>query len=82
MSPAPFAGSSPRTPPPHGARVRDGDPWPALWGTKTMFFDVDFTLISPGPTFQGVGYQRFCARYGIDVDPSRFAEAVLWRLRV
>ena len=42
-----------------------------------MFFDVDFTLIYPGPTFQGVGYQRFCARYGIDVDPSRFADAVL-----
>ena len=44
---------------------------------KAVFFDVDFTLIYPGPTFQGVGYQRFCARYGIDVDPSRFADAVL-----
>jgi len=43
-----------------------------------VFFDVDFTLIYPGPTFQGVGYQRFCARYGIDVDPSRFADAVLF----
>ncbi len=42
-----------------------------------VFFDVDFTLIYPGPTFQGVGYQRFCARYGIDVDPSRFDDAVL-----
>ena len=41
-----------------------------------MFFDVDFTLIYPGPTFQDVGYQRFCARHGIDVDPSRFADAV------
>jgi putative hydrolase of the HAD superfamily len=41
-----------------------------------VFFDVDFTLIYPGPTFQGVGYQRFCVRYGIDVDPSRFAAAV------
>ena len=43
---------------------------------KAVFFDVDFTLIYPGPMFQGVGYQRFCARYGIDVDPSRFSEAV------
>ena len=44
---------------------------------KAVFFDVDFTLIYPGPMFQGVGYQRVCARHGIDVDPSRFADAVL-----
>jgi len=44
---------------------------------KAVFFDVDFTLIYPGPTFQGEGYQRFCAQHGIDVDPGRFAEAVL-----
>jgi len=51
-------------------------PAPAA-GAKAVFFDVDFTLIYPGPTFQGVGYQRFCASYGIDVDPSRFHEAVV-----
>jgi putative hydrolase of the HAD superfamily len=45
--------------------------------TRAVFFDVDFTLIYPGPTFQGDGYQRFCAQYGIDVEPSRFADAVL-----
>jgi putative hydrolase of the HAD superfamily len=45
--------------------------------TRAVFFDVDFTLIYPGPTFQGAGYQRFCAQYGIDVDPLRFADAVL-----
>jgi putative hydrolase of the HAD superfamily len=45
--------------------------------TRAVFFDVDFTLIYPGPTFQGEGYQRFCTRYGIEVDPVRFAEAVL-----
>ena len=39
-------------------------------------FDVDFTLIYPGPTFQGEGYQCFCADHGIIVDPSRFGEAV------
>jgi putative hydrolase of the HAD superfamily len=43
---------------------------------SAIFFDVDFTLIYPGPTFQGEGYERFCARHGIEVDPSRFARAV------
>ena len=41
-----------------------------------MFFDVDFTLIYPGPMFRGEGYQAFCARYGIDVDPVAFGRAV------
>jgi putative hydrolase of the HAD superfamily len=41
-----------------------------------VFFDVDFTLIRPGPTFGGSGYRAFCARYGIDVDPGRFEAAV------
>ena len=41
-----------------------------------MFFDVDFTLIHPGPRFQGVGYQSSCSRYGIAVDASRFDAAV------
>jgi putative hydrolase of the HAD superfamily len=44
---------------------------------RAVFFDVDFTLIYPGPTFQGAGYQHFCARYGIDADPARFPDAVL-----
>jgi HAD superfamily hydrolase (TIGR01662 family) len=43
---------------------------------RAVFFDVDFTLIYPGPTFQGTGYRDFCARYGIDVDPSLFERAV------
>jgi putative hydrolase of the HAD superfamily len=43
---------------------------------SAIFFDVDFTLIYPGPTFQGEGYARFCARYGIEVDRGRFDEAV------
>ena len=41
-----------------------------------VFFDVDFTLIYPGPTFQGEGYAAFCARRGITVDISRFDRAV------
>jgi putative hydrolase of the HAD superfamily len=44
---------------------------------KAVFFDVDFTLIYPGPTFQGEGYAVFCRRYGIDIDPSRFPDAVV-----
>ena len=44
--------------------------------TKAVFFDVDFTLIYPGPTFQGEGYARFCAQHGITIDPARFNEAV------
>lgn len=43
---------------------------------RAVFFDVDFTLIYPGPMFQGAGYSDFCARYGVEVDPERFGEAV------
>lgn len=44
--------------------------------TGAVFFDVDFTLIHPGPRFQGGGYQASCARYGIVVDPAKFDAAV------
>ena len=44
--------------------------------TRAVLFDVDFTLIYPGPMFRGEGYQAFCARYGMDVDPTKFADAV------
>jgi hypothetical protein len=43
---------------------------------SAVFFDVDFTLIYPGPTFQGEGYAVFCARYGMTIDPSLFPHAV------
>ena len=43
--------------------------------TRAVFFDVDFTLIYPGPTFQADGYRRACAEAGIMVDPSRFDAA-------
>ncbi len=42
---------------------------------RAVFFDVDFTLIYPGPTFQAEGYRRACAAHGLDVDPSRFDHA-------
>ncbi len=43
---------------------------------RVVFFDVDFTLIYPGPTFRKEGYSAFCARYGIAVDISAFEQAV------
>jgi HAD superfamily hydrolase (TIGR01509 family) len=43
--------------------------------TKAVFFDVDFTLIYPGPTFQAEGYRRACAAHGVEVDPLRFDAA-------
>jgi putative hydrolase of the HAD superfamily len=45
--------------------------------TRAVFFDVDFTLIHPGPTFRAEGYRTFCERYGIDVDVSAFERAVM-----
>jgi putative hydrolase of the HAD superfamily len=44
--------------------------------TRAVFFDVDFTLIYPGPAFQGEGYQAFCSRYGLEVEPQQFTAAV------
>jgi putative hydrolase of the HAD superfamily len=45
--------------------------------TRAVFFDVDFTLIYPDPTFQGEGYRRFCEKYGVGhCDPSAFPAAV------
>ena len=49
---------------------------------KAVFFDVDFTLIYPGPTFRGEGYKAFCARYGIDVDATKFEQGVASAARI
>ena len=43
---------------------------------RAVFFDVDFTLIYPGPMFRGEGYRAFCARYGMEIDESIFDAAV------
>jgi putative hydrolase of the HAD superfamily len=50
--------------------------WNQERGVAAVFFDVDFTLIYPGPTFQGEGYHRFAQAYGLVVDPMRFDDAV------
>ncbi len=44
--------------------------------TRAIFFDVDFTLIYPGPMFRGDGYRAFAARYGMEADASRFEAGV------
>lgn len=43
---------------------------------RAVFFDVDFTLIFPGPSLKGEGYARFCREHGVDVDANTFDEAV------
>ena len=43
---------------------------------KAVFFDVDFTLIHPGPRFHGAGYAEVCAAHGVAVEVARFDEAV------
>ena len=48
----------------------------ARMNVRAVFFDVDFTLIYPGPTFRSEGYRAFCERYGIAVDESKFDRAV------
>lgn len=46
-------------------------------GLRAVFFDVDFTLIYPGPTFQGAGYAEFCSRHGVlNCNPAAFHDAV------
>jgi HAD superfamily hydrolase (TIGR01662 family) len=51
-------------------------------GVKAVLFDVDFTLIYPGPMFQAQGYQAFCRRYGMEVDPLAFDAGVVSAARI
>jgi putative hydrolase of the HAD superfamily len=44
--------------------------------TRAVFFDVDFTLIYPGPMFQGAGYRDVCRQHGVTVDADAFDRAV------
>ena len=43
---------------------------------ESVFFDVDFTLIHPGPVFGGEGYRAFARNHGLDADPDRYEAAV------
>jgi putative hydrolase of the HAD superfamily len=40
-----------------------------------VLFDVDFTIARPGPELGPEGYRRLGARFGLQLDPSRYAIA-------
>jgi putative hydrolase of the HAD superfamily len=42
---------------------------------EAVVFDVDFTLAQPGPDLGPEGYRRLGARFGLDLDPSRYDDA-------
>ena len=42
---------------------------------KAVLFDVDFTLVKPGPDLGPEGYQVLGRRFGLELDPARHAEA-------
>ncbi len=42
---------------------------------RAVLFDVDFTLVRPGPDLGPEGYQRLGRRFGLELDPSRYADA-------
>ncbi len=43
---------------------------------RAVVVDVDFTLIPPGPRFQGPGYAATCETHGVAVDAACFEAAV------
>jgi putative hydrolase of the HAD superfamily len=42
---------------------------------RAVLFDVDFTIARPGPELGPEGYRRLGERFGLRLDPSRYAEA-------
>jgi HAD superfamily hydrolase (TIGR01549 family) len=42
---------------------------------KAVLFDVDFTLVKPGPDLGPEGYQALGRRFGLELDPARHPEA-------
>jgi putative hydrolase of the HAD superfamily len=42
---------------------------------RAVLFDVDFTLAKPGPDLGPEGYRLLGKRFGLDLDPTRYAEA-------
>ena len=42
---------------------------------RAVLFDVDFTIARPGPELGPEGYRRLGERFGLSLDPSRYAEA-------
>ena len=44
---------------------------------RAVLFDVDFTLVKPGPDLGPDGYQLLGRRFGLELDPARYADARL-----
>ena len=44
-------------------------------GVDAVLFDVDFTLVKPGPLLGPDGYRAAGERHGLTLDPGRYAEA-------
>ena len=42
---------------------------------SAVLFDVDFTLAKPGPLLGGPGYRDAAARFGLELDARRYADA-------
>jgi HAD superfamily hydrolase (TIGR01549 family) len=42
---------------------------------RAVLFDVDFTLVRPGPELNPEGYRRLGERHGLTLDPARYDEA-------
>jgi len=42
---------------------------------RAVLFDVDFTLAKPGPDLGPEGYRKLGRRFGLDLDPERYAAA-------
>jgi len=42
---------------------------------RAVLFDVDFTLVKPGPDLGPEGYQALGRRFGLELDPARYADA-------
>jgi putative hydrolase of the HAD superfamily len=48
---------------------------------RAVIFDVDFTLVKPGPDLGPEGYERLGRRYGLELDPARYHAARVSALR-
>jgi HAD superfamily hydrolase (TIGR01549 family) len=48
---------------------------PRVTTLKAVLVDVDFTLVKPGPDLGPEGYQLLGQRFGLELDPTRYAEA-------
>ena len=42
---------------------------------RAVLFDVDFTIVRPGPDLSPEGYDRLCSRHGLKIDPARYDDA-------